>query len=430
MGGKSSSNQTPSTTTTIQEVKLPPWIEDEAKKNYAFAEKVADGLPQPYQGNTVAGMNNDQNAAFDLVRNGGNLAQPGMNFAQNTLQGIQGYGGSQVQAGQFSGADLSRYMNPYTQQVTDAANRTAQQSLRQSLNSIGDNAAAAGAFGGSRQGVQEGAAASQTAMGMANLNAQLNSQNYQQAQSAIAADQNRALQAGMANQSNGLEAARLRALAATQGAQVGQLSQQANLQQATAQQAVGDSIRSYNQDLLNQDLQRYQDARQRPLDQLQILQYALGVTPYGSTTSGTTTQIGGQSKPDGIGQALGGLGAIMPLFGLLSDEDEKKNIVRLGEDPVTGTRVSAWHYKDQRDSEPMSISPTAQDLAKTMPEAVKTLPTGQKIVHAPTALAISNNFLGSKAPKAPKMPSTKMKTPKAPKAKQGMDFLGTGKGKK
>lgn len=433
---KKGGGDTPAVTTSIQKVELPAWVEAAGQNNYAQAQEVSKNLAGPYAGNTVAGMNGDHDAAFDMVRQGGNLAQPSMTQAANTLGQVQGYGGSQVGAGSFPGANLDSYMNPYSRNVIDAAQATERQTLAQNLNTIGDQATQAGAYGGSRQNIQQGVAQAQSAMNMGNLTAQLQNQNFGQAQSAIAADQNRQLTADQSNQSNSLEAQRLRSLAAAQGAQVGQMSQQANLQQASALQATADSERQYQQDLLNQDYQRYADARQQPIDQLNLLQYGLGVTPYGSTTSGTTTQTGGRSGSNGIAQALGAggsiLSSIMPMFGLLSDEAEKKNIVPLGKDPVTGTRVSAWQYKTDK-GDGMYVSPTAQDLEKKLPGAVQTLPGGKKIVNAQVSADIGNRFLsGGRGPKslnpkkasvpAPKkIESTK---PKTPKSKQGMNFLG------
>lgn len=417
--GKQSSQ--PAVTNTTQTVQLPAWVDAASQANYAQAQQVSANLMKPYTGNTVAPMNGFEQNAFAQVASGNGLAQPSMDTAKNTLTGVQGYNGQNVTAGQFPGTDVSAYMNPYTQQVINAAQNTERQTLQNNLNQVGDAATQAGAYGGSRQAVQAGAAQSQSAMNMANLTAQLQNQNFTQAQAQINNDQNRALQAAMANQSNGLSAAQLRAQAATAGAQVGQMSQQANLQQAAAMQNSGDAMRGYQQDLLNQEYQRYQDQRQYPIDQLSILQYGLGVSPYGSTTTGTTVQQGGSSSGgNGIGQVLGGIGS---LFGLLSDENEKHSIIRLGKDPATGVPVSAWKYKTDAASEPHKVSPTAQDLEKVLPGAVMTRADGRKVVHAPTALAITNSFLA--APAAKKAPVLKaVSKPRAPKKSQPMNFLG------
>ncbi|TNC10825.1 tail fiber domain-containing protein [Methylobacterium terricola] len=425
-------NDTPATTTTVQKVELPAWVEEAGKNNYAQAQQVSANLAHPYTGNTVAGQNQDQFAAYDTVRSGGNLAMPSMQTAGNTLNSVQGYGGQQIGAGKFTDANLGQYMSPYTQSVIQAAQKNEAQTLAQNLNNIGTAATQAGAYGGSRQAIQEGAAQAQSALNMGQLTAQLQNQNFQQAQAAIGQDQNRQFQADQSNQSNGLEAQRLRALAAAQGASVGQQAQQANLQQAAALQSIGDSQRAYGQDLLNQDYQRYADQRQYPIDQLNILQYGLGVTPYGSTTTGTSTQTGGQQGSNGLGQILGGAGSLLssflPMFGLLSDENEKRDIVRLGTDPATGTRVSAWNYKSDPAGTPSRIGPTAQDLEKTMPGAVAKTPGGPKMVDARVSQAVSGSFLSGPNAKPPakpksslaaKAPTVKLKAPK-----KGTNFLG------
>lgn len=88
----------------------------------------------------------------------------------------------QYQSGQLSNTDLSAYLNPYTQDVTNTTLQGLNQNLaqQQAMNSAG--AASAGAFGGSRAGVQAALtnqAGQQTA---ASALAQLNQANYANAQ--------------------------------------------------------------------------------------------------------------------------------------------------------------------------------------------------------------------------------------------------------
>jgi hypothetical protein len=106
-----------------------------------------------------------------------------------------------VQAGQFPGANLGQYMNPYISNVVDT---TLGQLGRQNdiiQNQTNARAAAAGAFGGGRQAVMNAENNRAFLDTAANTTANLYNQGFNQAQNAIQTDQNRALQADLANQS-------------------------------------------------------------------------------------------------------------------------------------------------------------------------------------------------------------------------------------
>ncbi|QCG97383.1 hypothetical protein E6C67_26795 [Azospirillum sp. TSA2s] len=105
-----------------------------------------------------------------------------------------------VSAQKFTDADLNSYMNPYTQSVIDTTLNTLSRQNDVLQNQANARAAAAGAFGGSRQAVMNAENNRNYLDQAATTTAQLNDRNFTQAQSAIAGDQNRALQAGMANQ--------------------------------------------------------------------------------------------------------------------------------------------------------------------------------------------------------------------------------------
>lgn len=417
-------NDTPAVTHSTQEVKLPKWVEDAGAANYQTAKEVSKNLIGPYEGNTVAGLNGDQKAAYQMVRDNVGAALPSMNSAIGTLGSVSGYGGQQIGAQKFTDADLSSYMNPYSRNVIDAAQATERQTLAQNLNGVGAAATQSGAFGGSRQAIQEGVAQGQSALNMGNLTAQLQNANFAQAQQAIGQDQNRQLTADQSNQQNALDAQRLRALAASQQAGVGAQMQQSMLQDASSMQAVGDAERAYSQDLLNQDYQRYMDKRQQPIDQLSVLQYALGVTPYGSTTTGTTTQTGGKQGGNSLAQGLGAgasiLSSIVPLFGLLSDEDSKTDVEKLGRDPATGVEMAAYRYKGDPKSYPKVVGPaSAQQMERAIPGSTTKAPDGKRVVKA--------GFLGG--PAAPQNRGPMAAAPKAPTTKKtsktkGGSFLG------
>ena len=105
-----------------------------------------------------------------------------------------------VTAGQLSNTNLSPYMDPYTQDVINATMPGMLQANALSQNQQGNAANSANAFGGSRQGIQQGVAQAQGAMNVGQMLANLNNQNFTQAQAAATGDINRNLQAQTTNQ--------------------------------------------------------------------------------------------------------------------------------------------------------------------------------------------------------------------------------------
>jgi len=89
-------------------------------------------------------------------------------------------------------AALQPFMSPFQQQVLDATTAAFENRRAQDRLAMADQAVASGAFGGARQGVQEGVYDAQTNIGLAELQANLLTQNFAQAQAAR--------QAAMANQ--------------------------------------------------------------------------------------------------------------------------------------------------------------------------------------------------------------------------------------
>jgi hypothetical protein len=81
------------------------------------------------------------------------------------------------------------------------------QSLAQQQNALANQANASNAFGGSRQGIQAGVLGAQGALGEGQMAAQLNAQNFQQAQAAAEYDINTNLQGQQLNQAANLQAA-------------------------------------------------------------------------------------------------------------------------------------------------------------------------------------------------------------------------------
>ena len=457
MGGQTGSQQQQ----TQQTTQLPPWINDAAQQNYAFAQNVASRPLQQYQGQMTPDVSDQLQQSWNTAATAGNAGLPQYNAATAGFVGALGQtpmsvnaGGNTMQvnaggptmqvnspgnanaitAGQVGNTDLSKYMDPYTQSVINSSLPIMQQQLGQTLSQNAGTAAQTGAFGGSRFGVQQGTAQAQGALGMANMAAGLNQANFTQAQAAATGDINRTMQADTTNQASqqtdlarqmqaslanqGANAADLqRSLTAQQSNQganaadiqrslqaqmANQSAQQAKInsdiqaagglnttgagiaQQAnnafTMQNTAGTQQMSTAQDQINAQMAKFQQAWGYPTQQLGVLQSALGMTPYGQSTSGTSdTQT--YTPTDWAALAGAGIGALGNIFKPTSDIRLKKNLKRVGKG-VTGLPIYDFNWKGQAPGARKTRGPMAQDIEKQIPGAVETHPvTGVKHVH-------------------------------------------------
>ena len=389
MGGSDTTQQTSSQQTT----QLPPWINTAAQQNYAQAQNIAAQPLQQYQGQLTPSVSPQMQQSWNTAAQGGDAGADQYNASQAGYLGVLGQQPQQVNAGQLSNTNLQPYMNPYTQSVINATLPIMQQNLALQQNQNQNQANAAGAFGGSRMAVQQGVTQAQGAQNMAQMAAQLNQANYGQAQGAAQSDIATNLQAQLANQQAQQNQGALNLQAA---GGLGVLGQQAQLSQArnfTEQMTAGTAQEAQQQNDINANLAQYQQALQYPYQQLGVLQSALGMTPYGQSTTGQSTTTTQQSA-NPLGMALGGLQSLGSLFGSggmfgasgafagVSDRRLKTDIQKVGRHP-TGIPLYAYRYKGDPKSYPKALGPMAEDVAKIAPHAVAKIPGsgGKMAVH-------------------------------------------------
>lgn len=370
MGG-SGTTQTSNQTSQVQ---LPPWVNQAAQQNYAFAQNVANRPLQQYQGQQVAGTSPQTQQSYDLAASMPGANAPQYNAAQAGYQGILGQSAPQITAGSLANTNLSPYMNPYTQNVINATLPIMQQNLGAQQSQIGGQAAQAGAFGGSRMGVQQGVAQSQGALNMAQMAQQLNQANFGQAQTAAQGDINTQLTAAQANQNAAINQQNLQNQAAGGLANLGNLQNQNAFQQYLALQSAGQGQQTQQQNQINANMNQFNQAWNYPTTQMNTLLASLGMTPYGQTqtTSGT------QNVQTSTDPAQAGLGVLSILGGMFSsDREEKTDIKRLGKHH--GVDMYAYRYKGDPKTYPKVIGPMAQDIQKQDPSKVVTI-AGSKAI--------------------------------------------------
>ncbi len=197
-GGSGGGGGQPSQQTQITE--LPEWARPYAKDTLSKASALTDINQNPYQtydANRIAGFSPLQQQA---MTGAGNMAPAGQLGAATGLAGAAGERalGTQYTPGQFgmmqargpslqqyqmgpaqqvgtqdyTGQNVSQYMNPYMQNVVDIQQREAQRQGDIAGTQRAGQAVRSGAFGGSRAGLMEAEAARNLALQKGDIQAQ------------------------------------------------------------------------------------------------------------------------------------------------------------------------------------------------------------------------------------------------------------------
>jgi len=288
-----------------------PGFLEEYAKDFATQAKGTYSVPidtSQFTGRDfVAGEDPLQTQAINLATQGVGGYKPFLTAAQTA----QGDAATTVGGlGALTGAQAYQpFMSPYQQQVIDTSLQAFRDSRTGNRQAIQDAAYNSGNFGGGREGAMLGQYDADTTLGEASLLAQLNAQNFAQAQQGA---QTAFTQGGqLAAAQSGLGAAQMglsNFQRAGLGADVGALGQLGSLRQGQAQS------------LLSADQQAAQTAAYEPYGRLS--QYGQGLT---GLSGGVASQAYAQPAPvspmsQAIGTALGVGGLYGKIFGFPGDK--------------------------------------------------------------------------------------------------------------
>jgi hypothetical protein len=389
MGGSSTTN-TNGSSQSINEI--PQWVQNAGQANYGLAQQVASQPLQQYQGQMVADVSPQMQQAWNLAANSGNVGQGAQNAAQAGFMTAENYQPQQVDPSQIASTNLQPYENPYTQDVINKTLPIMQQNLALSQNQQQNAANSANAYGGSRQAIQQGVTQAQGAMGMGQMAAQLNQANFAQAQAAAGTDVASQNAAKLANQQAGLTANQQQILAASGLGNLGQQQMQNNVAQYGMLTSAGAQQEQQQQNDINAQMAKFQQAWSYPQAQLGMMESSLGMTPYNTGTSGSSASTSETQTSNPAAIATGAMGMLgdfagAGLFG--SDRRLKTDIRKIGMHH-TGIPMYSYRYKGDPKSYPKISGPMAEDVMKIAPHAVRAVDTkGHLAVHMPTLDAFS-----------------------------------------
>jgi hypothetical protein len=158
---------------------------------------------QPLAQNSANAFTGALGQTGDIYGTGGGALEQANAFggqAGDVYGQMTGYIPQAVTAGQLSSTNLDPYMNPFNQSVIDRTMNRLNQEQGVQQQGIDDASVAKGAFGGDRMYLQKGVLGGKYADTQANTLAQLNSQNFLNAQQMGQFDINNRMEADLANQ--------------------------------------------------------------------------------------------------------------------------------------------------------------------------------------------------------------------------------------
>lgn len=289
---------------------------------YSDAEQIAATPYTPYTGQQVADLSANQvkanTQAADETTN--NEAQDYINKAGGQADFIAG--------NQWNTSTANKYMNPYTQDVTNVALNQENQAYAKQLNANNSSAASTGAFGGDRAALTNVGTTGQHLQAQGNIEAEGNANAYASAQQAWQADNQRASSAATAYQNSGNDITNM------------------NSSQIKDLLATGGADQAVQQMKLTTGYNNYLDQRSWATNQLAPLESAAGRTPTLAATQPTNYA----SSLVGVGSALAGY------FGSQGSSNNNSN-------PFSGTSLnnssSSFNAYNQNNA------PTSQDIANS-----------------------------------------------------------------
>lgn len=361
----------PSHTTQTTEVKLPKWVEDASKKNYAFAEKIAAKPYNPYTGQTVAGTSQGTQDSWDMFYNTLGTGDKQRGEASDIFSRVGASNAPTVNPKSLTDVNLNDYLNPYIDNVENKALGALDRQRVQALMGNADKASAAGAFGGSRSGIVDGVTNAQSALAAGDMSAQLRKSGFDTAVQNATGDINRDFAGQQSNATNWLQNMAQQLQAGSGLLNAGQGMSDQRLKDIAGLGQIGSQQQNQQQQELDDKKGKFDAAENYDLERLNVLLSSLGMSPYGKSETTNKTAQGGSSGTD---FAQMGLGVFSMLGGLFSsDRTGKTDITKLGKDEATGLDLYAYRYKGDPKNYPKVVGPMAQDIKKLYPNAVKSI---------------------------------------------------------
>tara|TARA_R110000796_G_scaffold61071_1_gene141331 strand:+ start:1542 stop:2585 length:1044 start_codon:yes stop_codon:yes gene_type:complete len=332
-GGSKTVNNT---TTSASQTDLPAWAKPYFERNIARAEAEFGKPYDPYSGERLAGTDPNVVQSREMVEGIVGSGIPGLGAAQdyatagmdraNELGNYNADNYSQFgysDPATFTGANVSQYMSPYQQLVTDQQKESAVTDFNRLQGARDTKAVQAGAFGGSRQAVQQGLAEEQLLGQLADIQAKGSQSAFADASKQFGADraaqmtaeQRRAAELGRVQTGSeasdqfgagqGLAALRTGAGMGTELSRLGQLERQTDIQDTQMLESVGLDRQAEDQAGLDLGYTNFLEQQGYTREQIGNMTGILSGMPIAATGTMTGTQTTPTQQPGAFQQAVG-----------------------------------------------------------------------------------------------------------------------------
>lgn len=316
-GDMEPTKQVDSTTNSVGTTSPEDWMKAAGQQNYTQARSILDQGFQPYTGEMVAPLSQNEQTASDLIASKAATSNP---YEATAAKDFTDYGSAPATKYNFNTvADQNgplgttqSYMNPYLDAVLAPQLRQLGISGTQARQGINANATSAGAYGDARHGVVEGEQRKNEALQGTDIVGQAYSQAYQQAMAQREQDAGREFSTQQAQGSvdkDALERMRTSGIDLTNLDKYG-VSRDLGLASALGQ--TGATERDVAQQKDTADLNEFMRKQGFTDSQVQFLSQILKGTPGTTTTTGNQTGTQVTQQPNNTGwQAVGTLASAL-----------------------------------------------------------------------------------------------------------------------
>ena len=300
------------TDTTIQQIQQPEWIQQPQQQllNSVFGVSGQPGLIDqattvPQQ--QIQGFTGAQQAGMNLAQQGIGAFQPYLQSGLGQQFGAAGTIGQGVQSLQgmnFDPSNISQYLDPHQQNVTQEALKEIDKQSQMAGNQLAGQAVGAGAFGGSRYGLQQSELARNTQDLKSRRIFEDLSKNFQQAQAANQAANQQMMQQGQVFGNLG----QMQSGVAGQVANMGGQQQQLAANDVSSLMGIGGLQQQLGQNVLGANYANQQAANALPFNTTSFASNILAQqAPFGGQQTQTISPYA-QTNP--YAQAAGAVGTI------------------------------------------------------------------------------------------------------------------------
>ena len=324
------------TTTNTSSTDLPDWAKPYFERNIARAEAEYTKPYQAYSGERLAGTDPNVAKSREMVEGLVGSGIPGLGTAQDYATAgmdrateLGNYGGGDYSQfnysdpAMFTGDNVSQYMSPYQQLVTDRQKEAAVTDFNRLQGARDAKAVQAGAFGGSRQAVQQGLAEEQLLNQLGNIQAKGSQGAFEAAAKQFGADraaqmtaeQRQAAELGRVQTGQeaasqfgagqGLAALRAGTNIGGELSRLGQLERQTGIQDTQLLEGVGQAAQAESQAGLDLDYANFLEQQGYNQQQIGNMTGILTGMPIAATGTGTSTTTAPRQQPGAFQQALG-----------------------------------------------------------------------------------------------------------------------------